>query len=47
MSRITNSAAMLVRDNGIAIYMKKRHGPAPSSLAASASSSGIVGKRAA
>ena len=44
MNRITNSAAMLVRDSGTTTSQKKRIGPAPSMRAASASSSGIVRK---
>ena len=44
MNRITNKAAMLVRDSGITVSIRNRHGPAPSILAASTSSSGIVRK---
>ena len=44
MKRITNSAAMLVRDSGSTVSLKKRKGPAPSSLEASISSSGMVMK---
>ena len=44
MNRITESAAMLVRDSGNRMVTKKRSGPAPSTRAASASSSGTVMK---
>ena len=44
MNWITNSAAMLVFDIGTTTSQKKRIGPAPSTRAASASSSGIVMK---
>ena len=44
MNRITNSAAMLVRDSGSSVSQKKRNGPAPSMRAASSSSSGTVMK---
>ena len=44
MNRITNSAAMLVRDSGSSVSQKKRNGPAPSMREASSSSSGTVMK---
>ncbi len=44
MKRMTNSAAMLVRDSGIRMSQKNFIGPAPSIRAASVSSSGIVMK---
>ena len=44
MKRITKSAAMLVIDKGITVSTIKRHGPAPSILAASTSSPGMVRK---
>src|SRR6267142_3373228 len=42
--RMTNSAAILVRESGSRMWRKKRRGPAPSILAASTSSSGMVMK---
>ncbi len=44
MNRITNSAAMLVRDSGSSVSLKKRNGPAPSIRDASSNSSGTVMK---
>ena len=44
MNRITNSAAMLVRESGSTVSLKKRKGPAPSILEASTSSFGMVRK---
>jgi hypothetical protein len=44
MKRITNSAAMFVTDSGSTVSTKNLTGPAPSSLDASISSSGIVMK---
>ncbi|MNU07386.1 hypothetical protein D3C72_2529530 [compost metagenome] len=44
MNRMTNKAAILVRDKGRRISLKKRHGPAPSTRAASTSSPGMVRK---
>ena len=44
MNWITNSAAMVVFDSGSSTSRKKRIGPAPSTRAASASSSGTVMK---
>ena len=44
MNRITNSAAMLVRDSGSSVSLKKRNGPAPSMREASSNSSGTVMK---
>ncbi|MCY1557095.1 hypothetical protein D9M68_939110 [compost metagenome] len=44
MNWMTNSAAMLVDDSGNSTSQKKRIGPAPSTRAASTSSSGTVRK---
>src|SRR3990172_4571513 len=44
MKRMTNSAAIVVVDSGSKILQKNRIGPAPSTLAASTSSSGTVRK---
>ncbi|MNL83162.1 hypothetical protein D3C87_2107310 [compost metagenome] len=44
MKRMTNSAAILVRDSGSRISRKNFIGPAPSTRAASINSSGTVRK---
>src|SRR2546425_8182327 len=44
MNRITNNAAPVVVDSGSKIFQKNRSGPAPSTLAASTSSSGTLRK---